>query len=31
MQMTPEEFNRYVADDIVKWERVVKTSGVKPE
>jgi len=31
MQMTPEEFNRYVADDIVKWERVVKTSGVTPE
>jgi len=31
MQMTPDEFNRYVADDVVKWERVVKTSGAKPD
>ncbi len=31
MLMTPEEFSRYVADDIVKWERVVKISGAKPD
>ena len=31
MVMTPEEFSRYVADDIVKWERVVKISGAKPD
>jgi tripartite-type tricarboxylate transporter receptor subunit TctC len=31
MQMTPEEFSRYVAEDIVKWERVVKLSGAKPD
>jgi tripartite-type tricarboxylate transporter receptor subunit TctC len=31
MLMSPEEFSRYVADDIVKWERVVKLSGVKPD
>ena len=31
MLMSPEEFSRYVADDIVKWERVVKLSGAKPD
>ncbi len=31
MLMTPEEFSRYVADDIVKWERIVKLSGAKPD
>jgi len=31
MFMTPEEFSRYVADDIVKWERIVKLSGAKPD
>ena len=31
MVMTPEEFSRYVADDVVKWERVVKLSGAKPD
>jgi len=29
--MSPEEFSRYVADDIVKWERIVKISGAKPD
>ena len=29
--MTPEEFSRYAADDIVKWERIVKISGAKPD
>ena len=31
MLMTPEEFSRYAADDIVKWERIVKISGAKPD
>jgi tripartite-type tricarboxylate transporter receptor subunit TctC len=31
MLMTPEEFDRYVADDIVKWERIVRISGAKPD
>jgi tripartite-type tricarboxylate transporter receptor subunit TctC len=31
MTMTPEEFSRYVADDVVKWERIVKISGAKPD
>jgi tripartite-type tricarboxylate transporter receptor subunit TctC len=29
--MTPEEFGRYLNDDIVKWERIVKISGAKPD
>jgi len=29
--MTPEAFGRYLADDIVKWERIVKISGAKPD
>jgi len=31
MTMNPDEFGRYVADDIVKWERIVKISGAKPD
>ena len=31
MLMSPEEFSRYIADDIVKWERIVKLSGAKPD
>ena len=31
MAMTPEEFSRYTADDIAKWERIVKISGAKPD
>jgi tripartite-type tricarboxylate transporter receptor subunit TctC len=31
MAMTPDEFERYLNDDIVKWERIVKTSGAKPD
>ncbi len=31
MAMTPEEFARYTADDIAKWERIVKISGAKPD
>jgi len=31
MTMTPEEFGKYIDDDIVKWERIVKISGAKPD
>ena len=31
MAMTPEAFARYTADDIAKWERIVKISGAKPD
>ena len=30
MAMTPDEFGRYLDDDIVKWERIVKISGRRP-
>ena len=31
MTMTPDEFGRFLADDITKWERIVKISGAKPD
>ena len=31
MTMTPAEFARYLEQDIVKWERIVKLSGAKPD
>ena len=31
LSMTPDEFSRYVADDIVKWEKVIKVSGAKAD
>src|SRR5260221_267052 len=31
MSMTPEEFGRYMREDIDKWARVVKISGAKPD
>ena len=31
MSMSPEEFTRFTADDIAKWERVIKVSGAKPD
>ncbi|MET0345682.1 MAG: tripartite tricarboxylate transporter substrate binding protein [Casimicrobiaceae bacterium] len=31
MTMTPDEFGRHLADDIVKWDRIVKVSGAKPD
>jgi tripartite-type tricarboxylate transporter receptor subunit TctC len=31
MTMTPDEFGKYIAADIVKWERIVKISGAKPD
>jgi tripartite-type tricarboxylate transporter receptor subunit TctC len=31
MTMTPDEFSRYLTDDIAKWERIVKISGARPD
>jgi len=31
MTMAPDEFGKYIANDIVKWERIVKISGAKPD
>jgi tripartite-type tricarboxylate transporter receptor subunit TctC len=31
MTMSPSDFGKYIADDIVKWERIVKISGAKPD
>jgi len=31
MTMTPDEFARYAAADVAKWERIVKISGAKPD
>jgi tripartite-type tricarboxylate transporter receptor subunit TctC len=31
MSMTPDEFGRYLTDDIAKWERIVRISGAKPD
>jgi tripartite-type tricarboxylate transporter receptor subunit TctC len=31
MTMTPDAFGKYIVDDIVKWERIVKISGAKPD
>jgi len=31
MTMSPSEFEKYLNADIVKWERIVKLSGAKPD
>ena len=31
MVMTPEAFTRYLNDDVVKWERIVKISGARAD
>ena len=31
LSMSPEQFDRYLRDDIEKWARVVKISGAKPD
>ena len=31
MTMTPDAFERYLAEDIVKWERIVKLSGARAD
>src|SRR5260221_110244 len=30
-QMSPEEFGRFIASETVKWAKVVKDAGIKPE
>src|SRR5438034_9718683 len=31
LTMAPHAFGKYIAEDIVKWERIVKISGAKPD
>ncbi|MDB5797467.1 MAG: tctC [Paucimonas sp.] len=31
LKMSPVEFQRFIADDIAKWARIVKISGAKPD
>ncbi|MEP6610056.1 MAG: tripartite tricarboxylate transporter substrate-binding protein, partial [Burkholderiaceae bacterium] len=31
MTMTPDEFARFMASDITKWERIVRISGAKAD
>jgi tripartite-type tricarboxylate transporter receptor subunit TctC len=31
MSMTPDEFARFMREDIEKWARIVKISGAKPD
>jgi tripartite-type tricarboxylate transporter receptor subunit TctC len=31
MTMTPDEFGKFLVEDIAKWERIVKISGAKPD
>jgi len=31
MPMKPDEFGRFLVEDIAKWERIVKISGAKPD
>ena len=31
MTMTPDEFTRFMTDDIAKWERIVRISGAKAD
>jgi tripartite-type tricarboxylate transporter receptor subunit TctC len=28
---TPDEFSRFIREEIPRWERVVKAAGIKPE
>ncbi|HUP31368.1 MAG TPA: tripartite tricarboxylate transporter substrate-binding protein, partial [Usitatibacter sp.] len=31
MSMSPDEFARFMREDIEKWARIVKISGAKPD
>jgi tripartite-type tricarboxylate transporter receptor subunit TctC len=31
MTMSPDEFQRFLGEDIAKWERIVRVSGAKPD
>jgi tripartite-type tricarboxylate transporter receptor subunit TctC len=28
---TPEQFAKFIREEIARWEKVVKTAGIKPE
>jgi tripartite-type tricarboxylate transporter receptor subunit TctC len=28
---SPAEFGKFIADDVAKWRKVIKASGMKPE
>ncbi len=28
---SPAEFGKFIADDVAKWAKVIKASGMKPE
>jgi tripartite-type tricarboxylate transporter receptor subunit TctC len=28
---TPQEFARIIRDDLARWQKVVKTAGIRPE
>ena len=29
--LTPAEFSKYLSDEIVKWDKIIKASGIKPQ
>jgi tripartite-type tricarboxylate transporter receptor subunit TctC len=31
MSLTPAEFGKFIADQIEKWAKVIKSAGIKPE
>jgi tripartite-type tricarboxylate transporter receptor subunit TctC len=31
MVMSPEVFDKYTRDDIAKWEKVIKSAGIKAD
>jgi tripartite-type tricarboxylate transporter receptor subunit TctC len=31
MVMSPEAFDKYTREDIAKWERVIKSAGIKAD
>ncbi len=31
LQMTPEEFGRFIVQETAKWSRVVKEAGIRAE
>ena len=31
MVMTADAFDKYIRDDIVKWEKIIKTAGIKAD
>ena len=31
LAMTPEAFDKYARDDVVKWDKVIKTAAIKAD